>query len=476
MNTDALDLALYRARFRVSEIQAKLHRWAIDDRHRRFDDLYNFVCDPAFLLVAWDRVRSNKGARTAGIDGESAHSIEWGQGVDSFLARLRAQLKERIFRPVPARERMIPKPGSRKRRRLGIPTVTDRVVQASLKLVLEPIFEADFYPFSYGFRPRRRAQDAMAEIHHLTSHSYEWVVEGDIEACFDSISHPALMGRVRRRVGDKRVLALVKAFLKAGVLSEDGGRRFTDTGTPQGGILSPLLANIALTVLDEVVGLSPGGPASTNRQRESRRRKGLANYRLIRYADDFLVLVAGNRVQAEDMRDQIAQKAASIGLRLSAEKTLTTHIDEGLDFLGWHIQRHRKRGTNRRYVYIYPAKKSLKAIMAKVKTLTRRNIDQPYPVVLRRINSTLRGWCAYFRYGVSSATFQYLSHYVWQRVLRWLRKKHHPINWKKLRRRFCDGGWWPTSENVELYNPARVRIIRYRYRGTVIPSPWRPAR
>ena len=163
--------------------------------------------------------------------------------------------------------------------------MADRVVQASLKLVLEPIFEADFLPCSYGFRPKRRAHDAIAEVHHFTARTYEWIVEGDIKACFDEISHSALMDRVRKRVGDKRVLALVKAFLKAGILSEDGMLRDNDAGTPQGSILSPLLSNVALSVLDEHIARSPGGPHATPYQRVKRRRLGLPNYRLIRYAD-----------------------------------------------------------------------------------------------------------------------------------------------------------------------------------------------
>jgi RNA-directed DNA polymerase len=209
VNTDESELALFRAERRVREIQAKLHRWARDDPHRRFDDLFNLVADPAFLLVAWDRVRGNKGARTAGIDGQTVSYVQTVRGVEGFLDELRAQLRDRSFRPLPVRERMIPKAGG-KRRRLGIAAVRDRVVQASLKLVLEPIFEADFLPCSYGFRPNRRTHDAVAEMRHLTSHSYEWIVEGDITACFDEISHPGLMDRVRERVRDKRVLALVR--------------------------------------------------------------------------------------------------------------------------------------------------------------------------------------------------------------------------------------------------------------------------
>ena len=205
MNTGAPLPTPQAAEARVLGIQAKLHRWATDDPDRRFDDLFNLVCDPAFLLVGWRRVRGNKGARSAGVDGETAYYVETVRGEEAFLAELRASLKDRSFRPLPVRERLIPKPGSSKRRRLGIATVRDRVVQAALKLVLEPIWEADFKPCSYGFRPGRRAQDAIAEIHHLASHSYEWVLEGDITACFDEISHSALLERVRRRIGDKRV-------------------------------------------------------------------------------------------------------------------------------------------------------------------------------------------------------------------------------------------------------------------------------
>lgn len=471
MNTDALEWALMKAERRVLEIQTKLHRWATDDPDRRFDDLFNLVADPAFLLVAWDRVRGNKGARTAGVDGKTARYIEAAQGVEVFLDKLRSQVKDRSFTPVPVRERMIPKANG-KLRRLGIPTVADRVVQASLKLLLEPIFEADFLPCSYGFRPKRRAHDAIAESRFLASYSYEWVVEGDIEACFDTIDHAALMDRVRRRVGDKRVLVLVKAFLKAGILTEGGLLKDSSTGTPQGGILSPLLANVALTVLDEYVANRPGGPGTSPDRRRTRLRRGEPNLRLVRYADDFLVLVAGTREHCDVLREEVAAVLAPMGMRLSMEKTRITHIDEGLDFLGWRIQRHRKRGTDRHYVYTYPAKKSVRTVARKIKTICRTDVNQPLPVLLRQLNSMLRGWCAYFRPGVSSATFQFLRQLVWGQAIRWIRRKHRRITWKDLRRRYCNGGWWPTTEEITLFDPAKVRTTRYRYRGAVIPSPW----
>ncbi len=221
MNTGAPWPDLDEAEPRVLAMQTKLHQWAKADPGRRFDDLANLVYDPAFLVVAWSRVRGNKGARTAGVDGVAPRSI--GLGAGELLAGLRDDLKADQFVPQRVREKAIPK-ASGKIRRLGIPTTVDRIVQASVKLVLEPIFEADFQPCSYGFRPRRRAQDAIAEIHHLASPSrnYEWVFEADIKACFDEIDHVALMGRVRDRVGDKRVLGWVKAFLRAGILTEQG--------------------------------------------------------------------------------------------------------------------------------------------------------------------------------------------------------------------------------------------------------------
>ena len=231
----------FTASVMVRRMQTKLHRWATEDPGRRFGDLFSLVCDPAFLGHAWERVSASKGARTAGIGKATAAVIETWIGVGAFLGQIRNSLKTGEFRPDEVRRVMVPKGNTGKFRKLGIPTIADRVVQASLKLVLEPIFEADFKPCSYGFRPNRRAQDAIAEIHHFASESinYRWVFETDIEACFDEISHSALMGRLRVRIKDKRICALVRAFLKAGVLTDLGDREETLTGTPQGGILTP---------------------------------------------------------------------------------------------------------------------------------------------------------------------------------------------------------------------------------------------
>ncbi|MFD8378233.1 reverse transcriptase domain-containing protein [Streptomyces sp. NPDC059679] len=303
------------AELRVRRMQIKLHRWAAADHGFRFDDVFNFVCDPATLVMAFKRVAGNTGARTAGVDGVRADHVR-AAGAEAYLDHIRSQLRAGAFRPMPVRERMIPKTGG-KLRRLGIPTIADRVVQAALKLVLEPIFESDFRPCSYGFRPNRRAHDAIAEIHLFGSQGYRWVLDADIEACFDRIDHAALMGRVRARVKDKRVLTLVKAFLKAGIMTELGERDETTSGTPQGGILSPLLANIALSVLDGFAAEEWAAVMSSRRDRERRRHRGLPTWRLVRYADDFVIMVHGTREHVEDLRGQVGEVLAGMGLMLS---------------------------------------------------------------------------------------------------------------------------------------------------------------
>ena len=474
MNIDVVLDNPIRAEQRVLGIQTKFHRWAAADAGRRFSDLFNLVVDPAYLAMAWRRVRENRGSRSAGIDGKTAREIEHSvRGVDGFLAELRADLKAGTFVPVPVRERKIPKAGG-KVRRLGIPTVRDRVVQASLKLVLEPVLEADFQPCSYGFRPGRRAQDAIEEIRLFARTGYEQVFEGDIAACFDEIDHAALMGRLRRRIADKRVLGLVKAFLKAGLLDEEGHNRDTNTGTPQGGILSPLLANLALSVLDEHFTAKTEELRNAN-GRSRHRRRGGATYRLTRYADDFVVLVFGTRQQAQDLHSEVCGVLADVGLRLAPDKTQVVDIDEGFDFLGFRIQRHRQRGSDRRHVYTYPSRKSMSSVTRKVNTLTRQITSRAAGEVFRQLNYTTRGWALYFRHGASSAAYHDLQHHLWWSTWRWLRKRHSKRSAKWIRRRyFTTQWWWPNADGVELWQPATMTIVRHRYRGAQIPTPWSP--
>jgi RNA-directed DNA polymerase len=459
---------------RVREMQTKLHRWAVADPGRRFDDLYNLVCDPAFLQIAWERVAGNSGARTAGVDRYTVRGVIEQVGVTAFLENLRDQLRQRTYCPLPVRERMIPKYGG-KLRKLGIPTVGDRVVQAALKLVLEPIFEADFASVSYGFRPRRRAHDAIAEIHFYGTVGYRQVPDADIEACFDSISHAALMGRVRLRVTDKRVLALVKAFLKAGVMTETGVPQNSETGTPQGGILSPLLANIALTVLDEhlMAPWKPGGAMSTQMRRRTRVRKNLPNWRLVRYADDFVVLLRGEPGHVQEVRDEITDVLAPLGLRLSQDKTRVVDMRQGFDFLGFHIKWMRKRGTDKWFVYTFIADKPVRELKRKIRALTHRQSQVDLGAVLTRINQIQRGWANYFRHAVAKHTFDRLHAFVWWRIVTMVMHRHR-MTWTALRRRFKGPhGWRPIAvDGIELFPISSVPVTRYRWRATTIPSAW----
>ena len=461
------------ASVRVRKMQAKLHRWAAADSGFRFDDVFNFVCDPAVLVTAFERVAGNTGARTAGVDGVRAADVV-ASGVLAHLDDIRAALKAEAFRPLPVRERMIPKTGG-KLRRLGIPTVTDRVVQAALKLVLEPIFEADFRPFSYGFRPNRRAHDAIAEIHLFGSQGYRWVLDADIEACFDRIDHAALMGRVRVRVKDKRVLALVKAFLKAGIMTGSGERDETTSGTPQGGILSPLLANIALSVLDDFAAGQWTSAMGNRRDRERRRKHGLPTWRLVRYADDFVIMVHGAREHVEELREQVSQVLAPMGLVLSPAKTRIAHLSDGFDFLGFRIVWMRKRGTDKWHVYTFIADKPVASLKRKISELTLKLSHLDYKIALIRINQILRGWANYFKHAVAKHTMQTLHTFVWWRLVRWIMHRQR-MTWKAIRRwlRGPNGQWKPIKfDGIALFDLGRVPITRYRYRGNDgIPSPW----
>jgi RNA-directed DNA polymerase len=469
----------YSAGVAVRRMQTKLHLWAARDPGRRFGDLFNLVYDPAFLVVAWERVSTNKGASTPGVDKVTAAGVEARDGVLGLLGQIREELKSGSFRPVEVRRVLIPKSNG-KLRKLGIPTLADRVVQASLKLVLEPIFEADFKPCSYGFRPNRRAQDAIAEIHYLASEprKYHWVLEADIKACFDEIDHSALMSRLRVRIKDKRVCALVKAFLKAGVFTELGTREGTYTGTPQGGILSPLLANIALSALDDHFDQEWRQHMSTDYRRAKRKKNGMANYRIIRYADDFVVMVSGDRHHAEELREEVSAVLAPLGLRLAPEKTAVVHIDEGFDFLGFHIRRQRKRGTRKWYVYTKPSRKAIQSVKDKVSERTYRSTRyQNLDDVLRGVNQVTGGWANHFRYGVSKATFGAVDHHAWNRLMRWIRAKYagkSKLSMKQMRRRFCDVGWRFAHNGVVFTGASSVAVTRYRYRGSSIATPWTP--
>lgn len=473
LNSDMPWPGVEAARTRVLNNQRKLHRWSKADGARRFDDLFNLVWDRATLVTAWDRVRNNRGSRTAGVDAETRWHVEHRTGVQRFLEELQHSLRQRTYRPLPVREHGIPKAGGRTRY-LGIPTLRDRVVQMALKLVLEPIFEVDFYPSSYGYRPARRAQDAIAEIVFFINPraSYDHVVEGDIKACFDNVHHGVLMAQLRSRIADRKVLRLLKAFLGAGAMKQGGRFVPTLTGTPQGGIISPLLANVYLSALDRYFERAWNHQTRYKGCTTYYRRRGHATYRLVRYADDFVILVRGSREQAETVRDEAARLLRDeLKMELSAEKTLVTQVDEGFDFLGHHVRRVPWNG--KQVGWTCPSKKSLEAITHKVRALTTRaTIHLSLKTLLYQLNPVLRGWATYFRYDASKRTLAYVDHFAWWRIFRWLRKKHPGRTVKYLRRRYCVGRWDFQEDGVAYFRPSKVKVERYRYRGTRILLPW----
>jgi RNA-directed DNA polymerase len=261
-------------------------------------------------------------------------------------------------------------------------------------------------------------------------------------------------------------------------MTASGDREDTLTGTPQGGILSPLLANIALSALDDHFDRQRRDLMGSDRQRAQRKRRGLGNWKLVRYADDFVVMVSGQRGHAEALREEAAAVLAPLGLRLSPEKTRVVHIDEGFDFLGFHIRRRRKRGSQKHCVYTTPSRTAVQAAKDNVRWKTRRStLHLDLAELITSLNQTLRGWATYFRHGVSSRAFHHLDQHAWWRIVGWLRAKYQGktrLRWKQLRRRFCDQGWRFAHEGTVFTGASSVNVIRYRYRGSTIKSPWTP--
>ena len=422
-------------RDKTRELQRALYRAAKASASRRFHALYDKVYRKDIMRRAWREVKANAGA--AGVDRQTISDIEQ-HGVEAFLNGIAADLRQGKYRPQPVRRVFIPKADG-KQRPLGIPTVRDRVVQAAAKVVLEPIFEADFRGCSYGFRPKRNAHQAMGVIRSAVNTGANWVVDADITAFFDQVDHAGLMKLVERRVSDRRMLKLIRQWLAAGVMA-DGEYEPSERGVPQGSVISPLLANVVLHELDRLW---------------EDRCRGLG--RLVRYADDLVVLCKSEGQAREGLR-RVGIILDRLGLSLHPEKTRVVFVGDGqggFDFLGFHCHKvvsWRKPG--RRFLWMWPGKRAMAQVRERIKAITspRWWLFEPLEALVRLLNPVLRGWGAYFRVGNASRQFVQIDSYVCERLALFLSKK--------ARR---SGRQWG-----ERYTPAFFgRIGVYRLSGTI---------
>ena len=440
---------------KVRELQRRLYVCAKRSRTRRFHALYDRIYRGDVLWEAWRRVRSNRGA--AGVDAETIQAIEQ-RGVEGFLAEIAEALRAGRYRPCPVKRRYIRKDDG-KQRPLGIPTVRDRVVQMAAKIVIEPIFEADFQPSSYGFRPRRSATQALEAIREAGNRGHNFVVDADIQGYFDNIQRDTLMELVKQRISDRRVLKLIHQWLNAGVM-EDGTVRETLAGTPQGGVISPLLANIYLNKLDRIWAARCS-------------QLGI----LIRYADGFVVMCQ-SKSQAREALRRVGLIMDRLGLTLHPAKTRQVDLRRGKEsfvFLGCTIRKKRSIQRNPRWHFMqrWPSPKATKKLRQRVRELTgKRHSGQDVKQIIATLRPVLRGWGNYFRTGNAEREFSKMDSFVYRSLMRWHFRRGGQ---RKTKRKFFSGdqlgrmGLYQLSGTVRYpaqATPRRSSVSRVPENGT----------
>nr|WP_272509206.1 group II intron reverse transcriptase/maturase [Salinibacter ruber] len=427
-------------------MQTKLARWS-QDQSFEADDIFNIVYDGAFLFEAWLSVEANLGSETAGVDGLTAEDYRK-QGLKENLFSLSDRLESGTYEPDPVRRTYIPK-GPDEVRPLGIPTIEDRIVQESLRMILEPIYETDFSDDSFGFRPNRSCHDAIkranSELNPATGRYKRWILDLDIKGYFDNVDHTELMWTLQDRITDPEVLDLIYGTLKAGV-KENGQVQVTGKGTPQGGIVSPLLANVYLNELDQWIKGWTEGP-----------KGGLEDWTYVRYADDFMILTNGDKETAEAMKGRVEEFLdEELNLKLSQKKSSIRHAEDGLSFLGYDMIADSTSGACKMFV----PQEAKEYIRDRIKEATDGGTDVSVRRKIRSLNSVVRGWANYYKYCTDAAkVFSDVGHLLWHRMTHWLAEKHE-CSRSQLVQRKLDSKSPIRINKISLFDPNGMSTIR----------------